>query len=437
MLPPVTVPVGLWGVLEVVRGAFTAPGFVTFVVLVTGYLGATGRRTVTGMWVAAGLAGIVHHARAPRFFSHTRWSADTVGLLLAQAVVRLLVPAGAAVEVVVDDTLFHRYGRRVFGAYWQHDGSARGRDGLGRGNCFVIAGIVVTVAGMNRPVFLPLLFRLYQPKTSASKPELARQMAGLLACAVHPRRVHVTGDTGYRSPAWRGLPAAITFTTRLLSNAVLYAPPPPRTRRPGRPNVKGHRLGTPAELAATTTTTASWRQATITRYGTTTTVELALIQGRWYGSLRATPVTVILVRDRDRNNAYDIALITTDTTAAAEQIVCRYAARWSIEQSIKDSKDLLGTGDAQNRLENAVRRSVPFALLCQTILVLWYTRTGDTTADITAHRTIAPWYRNKTNISLDDMLIAFRRARITAAATPHTPSSKNIDEPLTSHSPAA
>jgi hypothetical protein len=433
MLPPVTVPAGLLSVLEVVRGAFTAPGFATFVALVTGYLGATGRRTVTGMWIAAGLAGIAHHARAHRFFSHTRWDADTVGLLLARAVVRLLVPASAAVEVVVDDTLFHRYGRRVFGAYWQHDGSARGRDGLGRGNCFVIAGIVVTVTGMGRPVFLPLLFRLYQPKTSPSKPELARQMAGLLARTVHPRRVHVTGDTAYRSPAWRGLPPAITFTTRLLPNAVLYAPPPPRTRRPGRPNVKGHRLGTPAELAAT----ATWQQATITRYGTTTTVELAVIDGRWYGSLRATPVTVILVRDPDRNNAYDIALITTDTTAAAEQIVRRYAARWSIEQSIKDGKDLFGTGDAQNRLENAVQRSVPFALLCQTILVLWYTRTGDTNHDITTHRTTAPWYRNKTTISLDDMLIAFRRARITAAATPHAPSSKNTDEPLTSHSAAA
>jgi SRSO17 transposase len=159
MLPLLTLPAGLLEVLEVCRGAFTAPAYATFVALVTGYLGATGRRTVTGMWIAAGLAAIVHHSRAHRFFSHSRWSADTVGLLLARAVIATLLPAGAAAEVVIDDTLFHRYGKKVFAAKWQHDGSARGRDGLGRGNCFVVAGLVVTVAGMTRPVCLPVLFR--------------------------------------------------------------------------------------------------------------------------------------------------------------------------------------------------------------------------------------------------------------------------------------
>ena len=57
MLPPLTVPAGLLEVLQVARGAFTAPGFATFTALVTGYLGATGRRTITGMWIAAGLSG--------------------------------------------------------------------------------------------------------------------------------------------------------------------------------------------------------------------------------------------------------------------------------------------------------------------------------------------------------------------------------------------
>jgi len=137
MLPAVTIPAGLLPVLEVVRGAFTAPTtFTTFVVLVTGYLGATGRRPVTGMWTAAGLAGIVHHARAHRFFSQARWDPDTVGLLLTRAVIAAFLPTDAAVTVVVDDTLFHRFGRHVFGCFWQQDGSARGRDGIGRGNCF-------------------------------------------------------------------------------------------------------------------------------------------------------------------------------------------------------------------------------------------------------------------------------------------------------------
>jgi hypothetical protein len=75
MLPPLTVPAGLLDVLQVARAGFGAPSFVTFTALVTGYLGATGRRTITGMWTAAGLAGRAHHSRAHRFFSvaQIRW----------------------------------------------------------------------------------------------------------------------------------------------------------------------------------------------------------------------------------------------------------------------------------------------------------------------------------------------------------------------------
>jgi hypothetical protein len=62
-----------------------------------------------------------------------------------------------------DDTLFHRVGRSVFAAAWQHDGSAKGRNKTGRGNCFVIAAILVDLPFCSRPVALPVLFRLWRP----------------------------------------------------------------------------------------------------------------------------------------------------------------------------------------------------------------------------------------------------------------------------------
>jgi Transposase DDE domain len=303
----------------------------------------------------------------------------------------------------------------VFGCFWQHDGSARGRDGIGRGNCFVIAGIVAEVAWMNRPVFFPILFRLYQPKNGATKPELAHEMTAVLTRAVHPRRLHLVVDAAYRSPVWRRLPAAVTFTTRLASNAVLYAPAPPPTGKRGRPRTKGERLGTAADLAAT----LGFGQATITRYGTTATVQLAQTSCLWYGSLHAVAVRVILVREHGSNKPYDIALVTTDLSTSAQAIVCRYARRWSVEQSIKDGKDLRGAGDAQNRLPKAVQRTVPFTMLAQTILLLWYAHAGNTEADIAARSASAPWYQHKTHVSLDDMLIAFRRARITTVPAAH------------------
>ena len=286
------------------------------------------------MWQAAGLAGSVHWSRAHRFFSRAVWDLDQVGLALARAVVARLVPDGGAVTVAVDDTLFHRYGKKVHGARYQHDGSARGHDGIGRGNCFVIAGIVVAVPFLARQVCLPVLFRLHIPKTSASKTEQARALAGLLAAALDGRTVHVVGDALYRGPAWRHLPAHVTFTTRLAANAVLYRPEPPRTGKRGHPAWKGQRLGTAAEIAVA----ATWRRTRVTRYGTTETVDLAVVTCLWWGSLHRTPIRVVLVRDLDEARPYTLALATTDLAATGEQVVARYASRWSVEQSIKDGK---------------------------------------------------------------------------------------------------
>jgi SRSO17 transposase len=436
MLPAGTVPVGLLQVLAGCRVVFTAPTFATFVLLVTGSLGAGGpgsRRTVTGMWAAAGMAGRSHWSRAHRFFSHARWDSDALGLALARVVVAAFAADADAVSVAVDDTLFHRYGRKVFGVFWQHDGSAKGRDGIGRGNCFVIAGLVTAVPFTNRKVFLPLLFRLHQPRTSASKPEQARELVDLLSAAFGHRRVHVVADAAYRSPTWRALPESVTFTTRLASNAVLYSPRPPRTGRRGRPALKGARLGTPADLAAA----APWQRLSVTRYAHTDTVEVAVITCLWWGSLRSTPVRVVLVRDSDSATAYDIALVTTDTTADPATIITRYADRWSIEQAIKDGKDLLGAGQAQNRLPAAVERTVPFTMLTLTILTCWYHHAGHTAQDLTARLAGAPWYRHKRHIAVTDMLIAFRRTRITAITAGQTTPQLNDHDAHTGRPSAA
>jgi len=417
MLPLVTVPPCLFETLQACRGAFGAPGFATFVALVVGALGAVGPRTVTGMWVAAGLADRIHWSRAHRFFSEMKWEPDTVGLMLVHLVVTLFIAAGAAVTVAVDDTLFHRFGKLVYGAAWQHDGSAKGRDGIGRGNCFVVVGLVVTVPFIGRVVLLPVLFRLYKPKDGPSKVELARTMVNLLSRGLAERRIHVVADALYRGPAWRNLPGNVTFTTRLSSRAVLYGRAPEPTGKRGHPAWKGPRLGTAGEIAATVT----WRAVTVTRYGQTGEVLLADIACLWWGSLHRTRMRLILVREPDGRRR-DLALITTDLTAPIEEIIVRYCARWSIEQTIKDAKEILGAGDAQNRLETAVRRTVPFMMLNLTILVCWYARFGDAERDLTKRRAWARWYRKKTTISVDDMLIAFRRARITtvdpAQATP-------------------
>jgi hypothetical protein len=60
-------------------------------------------------------------------------------------IVDRLLPKGSAITVVIDDTLFKRSGRKVFGVFWHHDGAAKGPKPIGFGNCWVVAGVVVAL----------------------------------------------------------------------------------------------------------------------------------------------------------------------------------------------------------------------------------------------------------------------------------------------------
>ncbi|MFC0844763.1 transposase [Streptomyces noboritoensis] len=261
MLPDTTLPASLLAVLESVR-VFTAPSFRTFCHLVAGSIAQTGRRTVCGMLSGAGLAGMWPHDRAHRFFARAAWDPDLLGIVLSHLVARTLTSEDAPLVAAVDDTLFKRSGKKVFGAAWQHDGAAKSPRPVGRGTCFVVLGLLVVLPFCSRPVCLPVLARLWRPGDERSKVELAAAMIRRLSACHRRRRLHVVADAAYHGRALRDLPGRATFTTRLPSNAVLYDLAPPPTGRPGRPRLKGERLGTAADLTAQLV----FRTATVARY---------------------------------------------------------------------------------------------------------------------------------------------------------------------------
>jgi transposase len=417
MLPDLTLPASLAGLLVVLRPCFTGPSFRTFCGLAAGLCGQVRRRTVCGMLLGAGLSRCWPHDRAHYFFARAAWDLDELGVAVARLVVALLVPRDGAITVAVDDSVFRRSGRRVYGAAWQHDGSSPARNKLSFGTCFVTAGIVVSLPFCSRPVCLPVLARLHVPgKGTARKPRrqaapasMVTSAAGLvrlLAQAFPGRMVHVVADAHYHGPALRDLPQDVTWTTRLPRNAVLFGLAPPRVRKPGRPPRKGPRLGTPADLAAA----ASWAPATVRIYGRDQAGDLAGITCLWYGCLDTRIVRVILARD----TATTLALVTTDLAAPAAVLVERYAARWPIEQAFADARNVLGAGEARTRARRAVERTVPFALIVHTLVIIWYARYGHDPRDIKARRAAEPWYTSKTGPAFEDMLTKLRRVMICA-----------------------
>jgi hypothetical protein len=402
MLAGLTLPASWHKLLESLRPAFhRSRPFAIFVLVATGLIMQTARRTVVGMLAGAAMAAAVSFHSVCRFFSHHRWETDRVGLALARLIVDRLLEPGAPIEVVIDDTLFRRWGPKVFGAFWTHDGSAQDHNALGRGNRWVVLGIIVTLPFCSRPVCLPVLLRLWGGKGTASPVKLAAEMISVLAQEFTDRRIHVVADAAYHGKPL--LIAGTTITTRLPTNAVLYAPAPPPTGRRGRPRLKGQRLGTPTQIASR----ADWNTTMVSRYGSQHSVEIAVINGIWYGAFANTAGRIVLVRDRGADTM--LALFTTDLDSTNEQIATRYAHRWPIETAIAAGKQLLGIGQARNRLQQAVERTVPFGFLVYSLVIIWYALHGYHPDDLTNRRNNQPWYPHKDEPSFEDMLTKLRK----------------------------
>ena len=415
------VPSSLAGLLSLLRGCFTQPTFETFGMLLIGMVGRVRDCTVTGMLQAAGLAGEWHHSRAHDFFAYRRWDPDQLGVLLVDFLVTVFVTAGP-IRLAVDDTLFGRSGRKVFGAHYLHDGAQP--EGSGRrtrwGNCWVVVVLVVQLDCLGgRQVGLPVLFRLFRPKDEArpeldaerpSQPELARTLIDMVLGRFPTRTVEVVCDGAYASKAWQRLPGRVTVTTRMRANAAVYALPAAE-RRPGqqgRTPLKGPKLQSLAKIAET----AIFTPVTITGPdGRERTAHIHEFTCLWYKPFHTRPVKVILIRNPGTEKGFDVALASTDTNAAGAQLIARYDTRWTIETAHQEAKSH-GVGEARNRVEKAVKRTVPFGFLTQTITIAWYAVHGNPQADLHERRRTAPWYRQKTTISYTDMLAALRRELI-------------------------
>jgi hypothetical protein len=382
------------------------------------------------MLIGAGASRWWHHSRAHRFFSRAVWSLDQVSMVLLAVILQKMLAPGAAVLIAVDDTLFTRSGRRVAGTGWHHDGSLKTKGARGTrmrwGHCWVVAAIVVDLPGLDRPVSLPVAFALWVSTPGSTAPEQSKQVLACRlvtmitqACAGRP--VHMVADCWYagadgaagagRGPnRHRGLPAAVTLTSRLRANAALHHIAAAQPGRGGRPKRIGVKIGTAEHLAAHPDT--QWTTTTVNRYARTDTVTLADTVCLWYGAYRSRAVRVILIRENGRIHGYDTALITTDLHTPAAPIIARYAARWSIEVAFHDAKQTTGAGEARNRTTTAVERTVPVGLITQSLVIIWHTHHGST--DVTDRRTEAPWYPTKTRPAYHDMITQLRRAMITA-----------------------
>jgi DDE superfamily endonuclease len=100
-------------VLTVFRPLFTAPTWRKLMTLRTGTRLSQGRRTVIAALRASGNAQATNWSSFHQVLNRARWSPLAVSRQLLLLIVETFVPAGACVDLVIDETLFAALGLKI------------------------------------------------------------------------------------------------------------------------------------------------------------------------------------------------------------------------------------------------------------------------------------------------------------------------------------
>jgi hypothetical protein len=323
-----------------------------------------------------------------------------------------LAPDGM-VTIAIDDTLCRKRGKKVAfgGMFLDPVQSSKGRKVLSFGVNFVVLGLIIRhPLRQDRCYCLPVLWRVFKKKGlpgHQKRTHMAAQMARD-ACALMPDRdVCLVGDNAYINAAMlRDMPANLRVIGPLPLKAALNELPGPRVPgRRGPAPLKGKRLPTPRELFAQDDLPRPRRVAL--PGGRARRLRLRVL-GRvlWYSACRTRVVKVVLVRDP--SGAWpDTALLCTEPSMAAVDVVGAYCRRWPIEVAFRDSKQHLGLQEPQVRSEKSVQRAHAMALFCYSVSVLWHALHGE---GAEAPRRDRPWYRDAIRPAFAQMLGTLRLA---------------------------
>ncbi len=314
-------------------GVFSAPSFSLFSDLASAWVCATGRRTVCSMVAVMDPVTRRAHDAYHRLVRAGAWSLEELWSAMVAVVVGHLGGNGPVV-CYLDDTLFHRAGRKVNGAGSFRDAvrSTHSRVVYAFGLNLVVLAVRIDPPWGGMPVALPVGVALHR-KGGTKLPALAVLLMTALAARLPERRFVLCADGAYACLAGEDLPRT-TVVSRMRRDAALFGPKPPLTGRRGRPRTRGERLGTPQEIADALSR-RQFRMVTVEWRGRT---EKRLVCSRdvlWYGVCPNAMVRLVVVRD-PAGVEHDDFFFTTDLGMAPAEVLSIYAGRWAIEVTYRD-----------------------------------------------------------------------------------------------------
>ena len=413
--------------------AFTAPTFRHVLVLVSGTILASGRRTVAAALRAVGLGDERRFTTYHRVLNRGTWSALLLSRLLLDLLVRTFLAPDTPLELVVDGTLVRRRGRKVAWKGRFHDAtrSQSGHVVTSDGIHWVCVMLLAPVPWSRRRWALPFLAiptftqaisaKLGKPHRTA--PERTEVLVRLIRRWQPDRTIHLVGDSGFAVVRLAHVcgAARVRLVSRLVLNAQLYDPP--RVRPASTPGVKpkkGPRQPKLVDRLDATTGAAghtAWQRQVVAWYGhQRRLLDVATGTALWHtDGCDPLPIRWVLVRDlQGRLSPY--ALFCTDQEVDTLLILAAYLQRLNVEVTLEEARAHLGLETQRQWTTRAVGRTTPCLLGLVSVVVLMAHA---------AHPDRLPtrqsaWY-DKPEPTFSDALAAVRRHLWAACANQNSP----------------
>ncbi|MDE2105984.1 MAG: transposase [Patescibacteria group bacterium] len=344
------------------------------VTLICGVILSPGRRTVASALRAVGLADDETFGKYHRVLSRDRWSALHLSKFLLLLLLSEFIKDNQTVEILVDETLERRRGKKLAYKAWFRDAvrSTQTTTVTTPGIRWLCLCLLVTVPWSKRRWALPFCtVPVCSRKNCLKRGRTWRGGVGLTVDLIikvrqwlgQSRRIRLIGDGGFTNNdlMLHCIAQKVEQIGRLRLDAALYDDPPvqPKGKR-GRKPSKGARQAAFKQRLADPNT--EWNTVDIDWYGgERKTVEIATGTALWHVSNnQPAKLRWVLVRPAGNSDSKKAAaFFSTDPQTTPERIVECYAQRWNIEVFFEEVRACLGFETQRGWCNKTIGRTTP------------------------------------------------------------------------------
>lgn len=344
-------------------------------ILLMGAILCPAERTVCAVLRVMGLSGEKHFQNYHRVLNRAVWSSLEASRILLGLLIHAFARSGPVI-LGLDDTIERRRGAKIKakGIYRDPVRSSHSHFVKASGLRWLSLMVLAPIPWAKRVWALPFLTvlapseRYYQGKARNHKKltQWARQMVMQVRRWLPKRFLVIVADSSFAviDLLWhlRQLQNPICMITRIRLDAALYEPAKARPGALGRPRKKGQRLPTLEAIAEDKH--IRWKRITVQQwYGEKTRMlEITSKTAVWYHTGQPPlPIRWVLVRD-PKQIFKTQALLCTDLSISAEQIVHWFVRRWQVEVTFHEVRTHLGVETQRQWADLSILRITPALL---------------------------------------------------------------------------